>query len=60
MPLQNLIFEIKKSGVYSKKDDYAKFINAMRKNKQLRTKLLNLIDPRLNENLSIKEIGLLL
>ncbi len=60
MELQELIHEIKKSGKYTKNNSYTKLINALRKDKQLRTKLLNAIDKRLNENLTIKEIGLLL
>jgi len=60
MELEILIHEIKKSGTYTKKDSYAKLINALRKDKLLRTKLLNSIDKRLNENLTLREIGLLL
>ena len=60
MSAEQLISEIKKSGIYTKKDSYAKLINGLRKDKQLRTKLLNLIDKRLNDSLTIKEIGLLL
>ena len=60
MELNELIHEIKKSGTYSKKDSYAKLINALRKNKLLRTKLLSAIDKRLNENLTLREISLLL
>jgi len=60
MELETLILEIKKGGTYSKKDSYAKLINALRKNKLLRTKLLSAIDKRLNENLTLREIGLLL
>ncbi len=60
MDLATLISEIKKSGTYTRKDNYAKLINALRKDKQLRTKLLNSIDTRLNDNLTLKEISLLL
>ena len=60
MELNELIHEIKKSGKYTKKNSYTKLINALRTDKQLRTKLLNAIDKRLNDNLSHKEIGLLL
>ena len=61
MELQELIHEIKKSGTYTdKKSSYYKLINALRKDKQLRTKLLSAIDKRLNENLTLREIGLLL
>ncbi len=60
MELNELIAEIKKSGKYTKNNSYTKLINALRKDKQLRTKLLNAIDKRLNENLTLKEIGLLL
>lgn len=60
MSAEQLISEIKKSGIYTKKDNYNKLINGLRKDKQLRTKLLNLIDKRLNDSLTIKEIGLLL
>jgi len=60
MELNELIAEIKKSGKYTKNNSYTKLINALRTDKQLRTKLLNSIDKRLNENLTLKEIGLLL
>jgi hypothetical protein len=60
MEFQELIHEIKKSGTYTQKNSYAKLINALRKDKQLRTKLLNSIDTRLNENLTLREISLLL
>ena len=60
MELNELIAEIKKSGKYTKNNSYTKLINALRTDKQLRTKLLNAIDKRLNENLTLKEIGLLL
>lgn len=60
MTAAELINEIKKSGIYTKKDSYNKLINGLRKDKQLRTKLLNLIDKRLNDSLNLKEIGLLL
>lgn len=60
MELETLIHEIKKGGTYTKQDNYAKLINALRKDKQLRTKLLNSIDKRLNENLTLREISLLL
>jgi len=60
MELETLIHEIKKGGTYTKKDSYSKLINALRKDKQLRKKLLDSIDKRLNENLSLREIGLLL
>ena len=61
MELQELIHEIKKSGAFTdKKSSYYKLINALRKDKQLRNKLLNSIDKRLNENLTLREIGLLL
>jgi len=60
MELETLIHEIKKSGTYTQKNSYAKLINALRKNKLLRTKLLSAIDKRLNENLTLREISLLL
>jgi hypothetical protein len=61
MSAAELINEIKKSGTYTnKKCDYHKLINGLRKDKQLRMKLLNLIDKRLNDNLNLKEIGMLL
>ena len=60
MELNELIHEIKKSGKYTKKNSCTKLINALRTDKQLRKALLNAIDKRLNENLTIKEIGLLL
>ena len=60
MELETLIHEIKKGGTYTQKNSYAKLINSLRKDKQLRTKLLNSIDKRLNENLTLREIGLLL
>lgn len=59
MELETLIHEIKKSGIYTQKNSYAKLINALRKDKALRIKLLNAIDKRLNENLTLREIGLL-
>ena len=60
MELETLIHEIKKGGTYTQKNSYAKLINSLRKDKALRIKLLNSIDKRLNENLTLREISLLL
>ena len=58
MDAAELIFELKKSGVCKIKG--WEFVNLIKKDKQLVKKILQKIDKRLVDNLTIKEIGLLL
>jgi len=58
MDAAELIFELKKSGTCKIKG--WEFVNLLKKDKQLIKKILEKIDKRLVDNLTIKEIGLLL